>query len=120
MLHDLEETEQQLNLMALSHSRSEQESTQEGRSEGVEGGSNEEESKGLRHALHRSQSERVEGDSRNKSEDESTQAGQSSGQRGGSSLYEEMIHEMLRLQQAEYQRMLQKGSGNRGCPKGLV
>lgn len=40
--------------------------------------------------------------------------------REGGSLYEEMIHEMLRLQQTEYQRMLQKGTRDRGCPKGLV
>lgn len=93
--------------MALSQSRSEQTSTQANRSEGLEGSSQEEESKGLRHALHRSHTEHVEGDSRNKSEDDSTHTGHSSGgQRGGSSLYEEMIHEMLRLQQAEYQRML--------------
>lgn len=91
-------------MMALSHSRSEQ--TREGESTGehLEGAS-EEESKGLRHALHRSQSERVEGNSRTQDEDQSTQVGHSSADQregGGSSLYEEMIHEMLRLQQAEY------------------
>jgi len=111
MLSGLEETEQQLNMMALTHSRSEQTAEGDSRGEHLEG-SSEEESKGQRHALHRSQSERVEGNSRSQEEDESTQVGHSSGEQregGGSSLYEEMIHEMLRLQQAEYSRMLQKG-----------